>query len=310
MYPKYIKTVLKDLTDKGYNVLYIGAFGSFNYGLETNNSDYDMKAIINIDTSKLSSTSSSEQKTFNYEFGQCEVVNLIEFGKKLSTFEIPYIEVLFSKINYVNEDFDYERLRNVVNDALVNNRKFLLSKFLSTMKKIDATFMKSNILDFTGKKTYNIIRLYNLFKKFNRTKKYGECLFMEEDVKKMLDHKLGKISKTDANKDCDDYISKMYNFTKNNYVETPFKKECINKLVVEMFNELLRKRIIMYERKKYHLKIEKTNHELNLPLIEKVDACVNTEVVKQCKFKNMFVLICVAICMCICMLMITCGYVC
>lgn len=305
MYPKYIKTVLKDLTEKGLEVLYIGAFGSFNYGLETNNSDYDMKAIVNIDTCKLL-INGLEHKIFDYKFGQCEVINLIEFGKKLSTFEIPYIEVLFSEINYVNENFDYERLRNVVNDALVNNRKFLSSKFLSTMKKIDATFMKSKILDFMGKKTYNIIRLYNLFKKFNRTKKYVECLFMEEDVEKMLDHKLGTISKTDANKDCDDYISKMYNFTKINYVEIPFKKECIIKLVVDMFNELLRKRIIMCERKKCCLKIEKTTQELNLPTIEKVDACANTEVIKRCEFKNISILICVAICMNIYMLIIVC----
>lgn len=290
MYPKYIETVLKDLTEKGLEVLYIGAFGSFNYGLETNNSDYDMKAIINIDTSKLS-IEYFVQKIFNYTFGQCEVINLIEFGKKLSAFEIPYIEVLFSEINYVNENFDYRRLRNVVNDALVNNRKFLSSNFLSTMEKIDMVFMKSKILDFMGKKTYNIIRLYNLFKKFNRTKKYVECLLMEEDVEKMLDHKLGRISKTDANEDCNNYISKMRNFTNINYVEIPFKRECINKLVVEMFNELLRKRIIMCERNKCHLKIEKTTHALNIQLIEKVDTCVNTEVIKRSEFKNKHVLV-------------------
>lgn len=305
MYPKYIKTVLKGLTEKGLEVLYIGAFGSFNYGLETNNSDYDMKAIINIDTNKLS-IENLNKKIFDYAFGQCEVINLIEFGKKLSAFEIPYIEVLFSEINYVNKNFDYKRLRNVVNDALVSNRKFLSSKFLMSMEKIDNVFMKSKILDFMGKKTYNIIRLYNLFKKFNKTKKYVECLFMEEDVEKMLDHKLGRISKTIANKDCDDYISKMRKFTNINYVEVPFKRECINKLVVEMFNELLRKRIIMCERKKYGLKIEKTTHELNLLSIEKVDVCVNTEVIKQCKFKSIGipVLICASICITMCMLII------
>ena len=302
MYSKYIKTVLKDLTEKGLEVLYIGAFGSFNYGLETNNSDYDVKAIINIDTSKLL-IEHLKQKTFDYVFGQCEVINLIEFGKKLSAFEIPYIEVLFSEINYINENFDYERLRNVVNDALVNNRKFLSLNFLSTMEKIDVTFMKSKMFDFAGKKTYNIIRLYNLFKKFNKTKKYVECLFAEEDIEKMLDHKLGRIPKIDANKDCDDYILKMRKFTNVTYVEIPFKRECINKLVIEMFNELLRKRIIMCERKKYCLKIEKTTYELNLPLIEKVDTCVNTKVIEQREVKSvgvwalMYVLICIIMCM-------------
>ena len=83
MYPKYIKTVLKDLTDKGLEVLYIGAFGSFNYGLETNNSDYDMKAIINIDTCKLSMTS-LEHKIFDYKFYRIAHEKCIEsFARRL-----------------------------------------------------------------------------------------------------------------------------------------------------------------------------------------------------------------------------------
>lgn len=273
MFTNYIKVVLNDLTNKGYEVLYIGAFGSFNYGLETDNSDYDMKAIVNFNVRSL--YTEKDKNMIEYKFGQCEVMNLIEFGKKLSNFELPYLEVLFSQINYISERFDCEKLRNVVNDALINNRNFLSLEIIKTMEKIDKTFMKSNVLDFKGKKTYNIIRLYNLFKKFNACKKYAECLHMSEDVDKMMNHKLGRISKDEANEDCDEYISKMCKYKNMKYTEIKNKRERINDLVIDMFEMLLREKVMREEkrrerrRKRNCLIIEKTSEAIDLPLNEK-----------------------------------------
>lgn len=275
MYPVYIKRVLKDLTNRGFEVLYIGAFGSFNYELETENSDYDMKAIINnnIDDVLLHTYDS---RRFNYSFGECEIINLIEFGNKLSEFQLPYLEILFSKFYYANKVFDYEQLRNIVNIALVNNRKKLAYKFLSIMKKIYNSFIKSDIFDFNGKKTYNIIRLYNLFKKFNRTKKYDESLKMEEDLDILFNHKLNKISKAEACKDCITYISKMNMFIGINYSEDPMKIRIIKNLIVETYSSLLRNQILKQKKNTCDLKIDKTVQCINYqPLIIKKDVGVD-----------------------------------
>lgn len=272
MYLGYINKVLKYLTEEGYDVLYIGAFGSFNYGLETDNSDYDMKAIVNIDTTKLLRKDLT-YKTVNFTFGQCEIINIIDFGKELSEFYIPYLEILFSKINYINEKFDYEELKEKVNNALVNNRKYLALTFLETMERINVSFMASSILDFNGKKTYNIIRLYNLFRAFNKTKKYGECLMVENDKEKMFCHKLGKISRFEADRDCKEFISKMKVFTNMNYVESPYERMRIYDYVVDMFNMTLKKKIIEKERMKVMLKIVKCGGgidiEERIPTVEK-----------------------------------------
>lgn len=272
MYSVYINKVLKYLTEEGYEVLYIGAFGSFNYGLETDKSDYDMKAIVNIDTTKLLRKDLTS-KTVNFTFGQCEIINVIDFGEKLSNFCIPYLEILFSKINYINESFDYEELKEKLNDALVNNRKYLALTFLETMERINASFMTSSILDFNGKKTYHIIRLYNLFKSFNKTKKYGECLMIESDKEKMLGHKLGKISKVEANRDCKEFISKMKVFTNTNYAESPYKRMGIYDFIVNKFNKMLKKKIIEKERMKVTLKIVKCEGDIDIeeriPTVEK-----------------------------------------
>ena len=279
MYPVYINRVLKDLTNRGFEVLYIGAFGSFNYGLETENSDYDMKAIINnsIDDVLLHTYDS---KQFNYSFGECEIINLIEFGNKLSEFQLPYLEILFSKFYYANKVFDFEQLRNIVNVALVNNRKKLAYKFLSTMKKIYNSFIQSDIFDFNGKKTYNIIRLYNLFKKFNRTKKYDESLKMEEDLDILYNHKLNKISKAEACKDCITYISKMNMFIGINYSEDPMKIRMIKNLIVETYSSLLRNQILKQKKYTCDLKIDKSGQSMNCkPLIIKKDVGVDNAII-------------------------------
>ena len=112
MYSEYIEKVLKEVTDKGYKVAYIGVISSLNYGLETENSDYDMKAIINnsIDDVLLHTYDS---RRFNYSFGECEIINLIEekaniitktFYDKYITYDLYMDELYYKDVACFEED--------------------------------------------------------------------------------------------------------------------------------------------------------------------------------------------------------------
>lgn len=220
MYSKYIDATLKDLKDKKYTVLYLAAFGSYNYGLQNEKSDFDMKAIVDVSELELYKNPYNHS-LIKYQYGECELINIYEFSEKLRNFELPYLEVLFSKINYKHPGFDVDRLKDYVNEVLLKNRTCLGEKILHTMEKIKHNF-NDTFFDYKGKKTYNIIRLYNLFVKFNSVKRYEECLFVDDDSNDdgkgnnkngereiMLNHKNERIEKSIAANQCEEYIFKM-----------------------------------------------------------------------------------------------------
>ena len=248
MYSKYIDISVKDLKNKGYNVLYLAAFGSYNYGLQTKNSDFDMKAIIETNESELFKNP-KPHSFVKYQFGDCEVLSVYEFGEKLSNFELPYLEILFSDINYVNPNFKHEELKSFVNDVLLKNRTFLGNEIIRIMEKINKSFAK-NIFDFRGKKTYNIIRLYHLFVKFNSTKKYENCLFVVDDRDLMIRHKSGNITKDEASEDCDNYICKMKLYMKHHdYVESEQLRSRIYNQVSKLVDDMKKQKILIENEK-------------------------------------------------------------
>lgn len=250
MCSKNIENTVKDLKNKGYTVLYIAAFGSYNYGLETRESDFDMKAVVYINEIDLYKNPKSHS-IVKYHFGECEVLNVYEFGEKLSNFDLPYLEILFSKINYINPDFDIEEIRFFVNEVLIKNRTYFGNEILRVMEKIKKMFANA-MFDFKGKKTYNVIRLYNLFVKFNGCKRYEECLRVgEEDVDKflMIKHKSGNITKDDAINDCNEYISRMKIYLSyHGYVESSQLRVKINNRILNVMEKMKNKLAVNEER--------------------------------------------------------------
>lgn len=219
MYAEYIDKVLKEVTDKGYKVAYIGVISHFNYGLETGNSDYvDIKAIVYPDFHNILLRYDSNNHESEYIYFpdlECEIINLIDFGNKLYKIQLPYLEVLFSKYYYKDPMFDRDSLQSCVNRALNVNMKKLAKSIYKVMEGIFEDYkcyIRKSSLDINSKETYKVITLYHLFKNFNYTKNFSESLIMKEDLDKINNHILCNLSKKQAYVDCTMHTFKMRKF--------------------------------------------------------------------------------------------------
>ena len=219
MYSEYIEKVLKEVTDKGYKVAYIGVISQFNYGLETENSDYvDIKVIVYPDFHNIMLRYDSNNHKSEYIYFpdlECEIINLVDFGYKLYKIQLPYLEVLFSKYYYKDPMFDRDSLQSCVNRALNVNMKKLAKSIYKVMEDIFGDYkfyIRKSSLDINSKETYKVIVLYHLFKNFNNTTNFGESLMMKEDLDKINNHILCNLSKKQAYVDCTMYTFKMKKF--------------------------------------------------------------------------------------------------
>ena len=258
MYSEYIEKVLKEVTDKGYKVAYIGVISSLNYGLETENSDcVDIKAIVYPDFHNIMLRYTNDKHKSEYIYFpdlECEIINLIDFGYKLYKIQLPYLEVLFSKYCYKDPMFDRARLQSCVNRALNVNMKKLAKSIYKVMEDIFGDYkiyIRKSSLNITSEETYKVIVLYHLFKNFNYNKNFGESLMMKEDLDKINNHILCNLSKKQAYVDCTMYIFNMKKFVyRTKYDEDEVKGISIGYIkfqTVDIYYSYLKHRILNQE---------------------------------------------------------------
>ena len=267
MYSEYIEKVLKEVTDKGYKVAYIGVISQFNYGLETENSDYvDIKVIVYPDFHNIMLRYDSNNHKSEYIYFpdlECEIINLIDFGYKLYKIQLPYLEVLFSKYYYKDPMFDRDSLQSCVNRALNVNMKKLAKSIYKVMEDIFGDYkfyIRKSSLDINSKETYKVIVLYHLFKNFNNTTNFGESLMMKEDLDKINNHILCNLSKKQAYVDCTMYTFKMKKFVYGTeYDEDEVKGVSLGYIkfkTIDMYYSYFKKRLLLRKEAK-----AKINHE-------------------------------------------------
>lgn len=186
MYAQYIEEVLKEVTNKGYKVAYIGAVDPCHYGLDGDISNHKMKAIVYPDFHNIMlryDNNNHKSEYIHFPFEKCEIINLVDFGCKLYEIQLPYLEVLFSKYYYRHSMFDRNKLQDDINRALTVNMKKLAQSIYERMKKVlkgYEKYMSTVEEDMNSESTYKVLALYYLFKNFNRTKDYGKSLKMKK----------------------------------------------------------------------------------------------------------------------------------
>lgn len=254
MYAQYIDEVLKEVTNKGYKVAYIGAVDPHNYGLDGHISDHKMKAIVypNFHNIFLRYDNNNHESEYVYfQFGKCEIINLVDFGRKLYEIQLPYLEVLFSKYYYKHSMFDRNRLQDDLNHALSINMKKLAQSIYKDMKKIYKGCEKYMSTcpddDINCENVYKILMLYYLFKNFNYTKNYGKSLKMKADRDRILDYQLCKLSKKQACVDCTTFIFKMKQFVYGTEYNDEVKGKCLGYIkfeTIDMYYSYLKSLIL------------------------------------------------------------------
>lgn len=105
--PKYSKVdiILKlqeinNLLSEDYNVFYIALYGSQNYGIDTEHSDLDFKAIVIPTLEDLVNQTKPVSKVIEYSWGQVEVKDIRNYIESAVKVNVNFIELLSTPYYY------------------------------------------------------------------------------------------------------------------------------------------------------------------------------------------------------------------
>ncbi len=216
---KTLSNYKKILQDKGYNVIYIGLYGSQNYNLDDEESDIDVKAIIlpnlhDIIFRKVIST------TIECEQGNIDLKDLITFYDVIKKGNFSYIESIDTEYyigdKYIKELFKpFRPNKKSILGAMYEKRKALTHEYPSKCKEFEKW-------GYDPKQHHHILRLYDLL---NYNLLYGQeksyLTYDNGDIRKqeLMNYKRNKnnIPLSIIEEDSDLIIEKARNLIDYNY---------------------------------------------------------------------------------------------
>lgn len=241
----------KILEEKGYNVLYIGLYGSQNYNLDDEESDIDVKAIIlpslhDIIFRKVTS------KTIECENGNIDVKDLLTFYDVIKKGNFSYIEAIQTDYSigdkYIKELFSQVKLNlKSVIGAMYEKRKALTHEFPSKHEEFEKW-------GFDPKQHHHILRLYDLLGHILLTKENKSFLTYDDDNdrrEQLINYKRNKynISKEAIEEDSDNIINQARELIDYNYhYEIINLDEEINSYIENKIKVQLRNNNVTYAR--------------------------------------------------------------
>lgn len=209
----------KILEDKGYNVIYVGLYGSQNYNLDDEESDIDVKAIImptlhDIIFRKVTST------TIECEKGNIDVKDLLTFYDVIKKGNFSYIEAINTEYSigdkYIKELFKrFEVNKKSMLGAMYEKRKALTHEYPSKKKEFE-------LWGYDPKQHHHILRLYDLLNYNLMHNENLSYLYYRDDDKRrqeLINYKRNKdnIAKTIIEEDSDFIIEMARNLIDYNY---------------------------------------------------------------------------------------------
>ena len=248
---KQLSNYKKVLEDKGYNVIYIGLYGSQNYNLDDEESDIDVKAIIlpslhDIIFRKVTST------TVECENGNIDVKDLLTFYEVIRKGNFSYIEAINTEYSigdkYIKNLFSqFEVNKKSVLGAMYEKRKALTHEYPSKTKEFE-------LWGYDPKQHHHILRLYDLleFNLLNHTNK-SYLIYSYDDPRRreLIEYKrnINNIAKSIIEAESDLIIEKARNLIDYNYsYEVLNIDDEINKYIEDKIKIQLRKTNVSYAR--------------------------------------------------------------
>lgn len=207
------------LESKGYNVIYIGLYGSQNYNLDDEYSDIDVKAIILPSLHDIIFRKATS-KTIECENGNIDVKDLLTFYDVIKKGNFSYIESIQTEYSigdeYIKNLFKQVKLnQKSVVGAMYEKRKALTHEYPSKVVEFEKW-------GFDPKQHHHILRLYDLLQKnLQENNEYRSFLtYSDDDMRKMLlSTKRNKeaLTKEEAEQESDDIINRARELVDYNY---------------------------------------------------------------------------------------------
>lgn len=246
-----IKEHYNYLKKNGYNVVFIAHQGSFNYGLEYEDSDVDTKAIVLPSFEDFVKGKTPISTTVELKNGdQIDIKDIRLMFDCFKKMNISYIELLYTKLRIIDmrymEEFQ-ELLDNRDKVANINRNQFL--RCISDMSKEKVKALchpypkikkKIDKYGFDGKQLSHCIRLCEFINKFVSGEPLEKCYqsdLKEEliNIKKNLTLDGKKYMDLDiAKKICEQYDSLTYAIKEKNKTE----EDIINKEGIDLLDNL------------------------------------------------------------------------
>lgn len=270
---KELSNYKKILEDKGYEVLYIGLYGSQNYNLDDEESDIDVKAIImpslhDIIFRRVVST------TIECEKGNIDVKDLLTFYDVIKKGNFSYIESIQTKYSigdkYIKSLFSKVKTnKKSMLGAMYEKRKALTHEYPSKKEEFEKW-------GYDPKQHHHILRLYDLL---NYNLLYGTdksyLTYADNDRRRieLLNFKrnTNNIAKNIIQENSDLIIENARNLIDYNYTyEVINLDEKINNYIENKLKVKLRNTEVMYAReiRTFDNKIPKKDIE-KFPILEK-----------------------------------------
>lgn len=241
---KELSNYKKILEEKGYNVIYVGLYGSQNYNLDDEESDIDVKAIImpslhDIIFRKITST------TVECEKGNIDVKDLLTFYEVIKKGNFSYIESIQTEYSigdkYIKELFNRFKVnRKSILGAMYEKRKALTHEYPSKTQEFEKW-------GFDPKQHHHILRLYDLLNYNLMHNENLSYLYYRDDDKRrqeLINYKRNKdnIAKTIIEEDSDLIIEMARNLIDYNYhyeilnIDDEINKYIEDKIKIELRN--------------------------------------------------------------------------
>ena len=241
------------LIEKGYNVAYVGIYGSQNYWLdiytEEYESDYDFKAVIVPSLKDLVNNSKPISTTIEYEWGQIDLKDIRVFTETLCKCNPAYIETLYTPYSIYTDDYKkiIDERKNLVSEMGV----FLLKASYGMIKEKEKAFShpypsikdKIDKWGYDPKQLHHIVRLNHLMSYFIESEQY---IIDIPNVYRLnlLDIKTGKINLEEAIPMRDNFVWQSKKIIDEYKVEPTFEAK---ERIIQYSKDLIYNKIKMEE---------------------------------------------------------------
>jgi predicted nucleotidyltransferase len=170
----------------GYNVLYIGLFGSQNYGLDDENSDIDLRAIV-LPTLEQLIKKERVSEHIETDLGLIDVKDVIDFHDVIIKGNFAYLEAIHTKW-YIGDEY----IRTLFGDIKLNLRSLKGDMYGKAKAFISPYSTKEMKKGYESKELYHLIRLLYLTQEQNTDISFVDYSNNEQVKQYLLDIKKNK----------------------------------------------------------------------------------------------------------------------